>query len=444
MIRILKTLNFTNRFFLIYSGIILAFAISFFLKWMFPIAQTLLVIAILISVLDTFILFSRKTIVEANRNHATMLSLGDKNKIYIHIQNKSEIKLNIKVIDELPEQLQIRDFAMFIILAKREIKKLEYEIFPTSRGNFQFGNINIIAQTSGGLISRKFSFDLKSEVAVFPSIIQMKKYELNAIKSSSQFVGLKKIRQIGHSYEFEQIKNYIPGDDNRSVNWKASGRCGELMVNQYEQQRLQQVYSIIDKSRSMKMPFNGLSLLDYAINTSLVISNIALQKYDKAGLLTFTDKLGSVIKADNRKSQLTNIIHALYNEKEHSLEANYELMYSGIRNLIKGRSLIFLYTNFESTYALERVLPILRKINKLHLLVVMFFENTELKELAEKDCITTMDIYSQTIARKQIMEKTVIQQELLKFGIQTIKSKPEELSINTINKYLELKARGMI
>jgi uncharacterized protein (DUF58 family) len=184
--------------------------------------------------------------------------------------------------------------------------------------------------------------------------------------------------------------------------------------------------------------------LDYAINTSLVISNIALQKYDKAGLLTFTDKLGSVIKADNRKSQLTNIIHALYNEKEHSLEANYELMYSGIRNLIKGRSLIFLYTNFESTYALERVLPILRKINKLHLLVVMFFENTELKELAEKDCITTMDIYSQTIARKQIMEKTVIQQELLKFGIQTIKSKPEELSINTINKYLELKARGMI
>lgn len=444
MIRILKTLNFTNRFFLIYSGIILAFAISFFLKWMFPIAQTLLVIALLISVLDTFILFSRNTIVEANRNHATMLSLGDKNKIYIQIQNKSEIKLSIKVIDELPEQLQIRDFAMFIILAKREIKKLEYEIFPTSRGNFQFGNINIFARTSGGLIYRKFSFDLKSEVAVFPSIIQMKKYELNAIKSSSQFVGLKKIRQIGHSYEFEQIKNYIPGDDNRSVNWKASGRCGELMVNQYEQQRLQQVYSIIDKSRSMKMPFNGLSLLDYAINTSLVISNIALQKYDKAGLLTFTDKLGSVIKADNRKSQLTNIIHALYNEKEHSLEANYELMYSGIRNLIKGRSLIFLYTNFESTYALERVLPILRKINKLHLLVVMFFENTELKELAEKDCITTMDIYSQTIARKQIMEKTVIQQELLKFGIQTIKSKPEELSINTINKYLELKARGMI
>jgi uncharacterized protein (DUF58 family) len=444
MIRMLKNLNFTNRFFLIYSGIIFAFAISFFLKWVFPIAQTFLVIALLISLMDILILFSRNIKVEVTRNHSNMLSLGDKNKINIQIHNKSDIKLSLKVIDELPEQLQIRDFAMFIILQKGEIKKLEYDILPTTRGIFQFGNINIIAQTSGGLISRKFCFDLKSEVAVFPSIIQMKKYELNAIKSLSHFVGIKKIRQIGHSYEFEQIKNYIPGDDNRSVNWKASGRSGELMVNQYEQQRLQQVYSIIDKSRSMKMPFNGLSLLDYAINTSLVISNIALQKYDKAGLLTFTDKLGSVIKADNRKRQLTNIIHALYNEKEHSLEADYELLYSGVRNLIKGRSLIFLYTNFESTYALERVLPILRKINKLHLLVVMFFENTELKDFAEKECFTTMDIYSQTIARKQLMEKTVIQQELLKFGIQTIKSKPEELSINTINKYLELKARGMI
>ena len=161
-------------------------------------------------------------------------------------------------------------------------------------------------------------------------------------------------------------------------------------------------------------------------------------------MLSFYDRIGSIIKKKKKKNQLTNILQALYNEKEHNLEANYELFYSGVRNLIKGRSLIFLYTNFESIYALERVLPILRKINKLHLLVVMFFENTDLKDISEKESATVMDIYTQTIARKQLIEKTLIQQELLKHGIQAIKSKPEELSINTINKYLELKARGMI
>lgn len=444
MIRILKNINFLQRFFMLYAMIIFVFAISFVLKWLFPIAQTLLIVAVILSFLDAIVLFSKNIRFEVSRKHSNMLSLGDKNKIHISIKNRSNFTLDLKVIDELPEQLQIRDFAMYLKILKGDTKNIEYEIFPTSRGRYEFGNVNIISQTKLGLISRIDSFELKSEVAVFPSIIQMEKYELNAIKNSSHLVGFKKIRQIGHSYEFEQIKNYTPGDDNRSVNWKASGRRGDLMVNQYEQERLQQVYSVIDKSRSMKMPFNGLSLLDYAINTSLVISNISLQKYDKAGLLTFSDKIGSVIKADNRKKQLTNILHALHNEKEHALEANYELFYSGVRNLVKGRSLIFLYTNFESIYALERVLPILRKINKLHLLVVMFFENTELKELAEKDCNTVMDIYSQTIARKQILEKTLIQQELIKHGIQAIKSKPEDLSINTINKYLELKARGMI
>ncbi len=444
MIRIIKNINFQQRVFLVFVVVIFVFAFSFVLKWLFPLAQFLLILGLLASVFDVFLLFSKNVNFEAERTQANLLSLGDINKIQLKISNHSDFDFYLKVIDELPEQLQIRDFAMLLQISRKETKILEYEIFPTSRGKYEFGDVNIFVVSRIGLVSRKISIKSKSEVAVFPSIIQMKKYELNAIKSMNNMVGFKKIRQIGHSYEFEQIKNYIPGDDNRSVNWKASSRKGELMVNQYEQERLQQVYSVIDKSRSMKMPFNGLSLLDYSINTSLVISNISLQKYDKAGLLTFSDRMGSVIKADNRKNQLTNILHALYNEREHSFEANYELLYSGVRNLIKGRSLIFLYTNFESIYALERVLPILRKINKLHLLVVMFFDNTELKELSEKESSTIMDIYTQTIARKQLMEKMLIQQELLKHGIQAIKSKPEDLSINTINKYLELKARGMI
>lgn len=444
MIRIIKNINFQQRFFLVFVIVIFVFAFSFVLKWLFPLAQFLLILGLLASVFDAFLLFSKNVKFDADRLHANLLSLGDINKIQLKITNLSDFDFNLSVIDELPEQLQIRDFAMLLQIGKKEKKVLEYDIFPSSRGKYEFGNINIFVTSRIGLVSRKISIECKSEVAVFPSIIQMKKYELNAIKSMNNMAGFKKIRQIGHSYEFEQIKNYVPGDDNRSVNWKASSRRGELMVNQYEQERLQQVYSVIDKSRSMKMPFNGLSLLDYSINTSLVISNISLQKYDKAGLLTFSDRMGSVIKADNRKNQLTNILHALYNEREHPLEANYELLYSGVRNLIKGRSLIFLYTNFESIYALERVLPILRKINKLHLLVVMFFDNTELKELSEKESSSIMDIYTQTIARRQLTEKTLIQQELLKHGIQAIKSKPEDLSVNTINKYLELKARGMI
>jgi uncharacterized protein (DUF58 family) len=249
---------------------------------------------------------------------------------------------------------------------------------------------------------------------------------------------------VGHSYEFEQIKNYVRGDDYRSINWKASSRRATLMVNQYQDERAQQVYSIIDKSRAMRMPFDGLSLMDYAINTSLVISNVALAKHDRAGLLTFSDIIGTTIKADRKPTQLNKILLALYKEKERNLEANYELLYHSARKLIKGRSLLMLYTNFESMYALERVLPILRRINTLHLLVVVFFENTEINDFAKLKVDTTQDIYHQTIAQKFLNEKSQMVQKLKQYGIQAILTKPQDLSVNSINKYLELKSRGLI
>jgi uncharacterized protein (DUF58 family) len=194
----------------------------------------------------------------------------------------------------------------------------------------------------------------------------------------------------------------------------------------------------------MRMPFNGLSLMDYAINTTLAISNIALKKYDRAGLITFSDKIGTTIKADSKATQLNKILLSLYKEKERVLEANYELLYYASRKLITGRSLIMLYTNFESMYALERVLPILRRINTFHLLVVVFFENTEIRDFVDQEVNTMEDIYHQTIAHKFLHEKARMVQILRQYGIQAILTPPEELTINTINKYLELKSRGLI
>jgi len=205
-----------------------------------------------------------------------------------------------------------------------------------------------------------------------------------------------------------------------------------------------EVYVVIDKSRAMKMPFEGMNLLDYAINTGLVITNIALQKHDKAGLLTFSDKMGTVIRAERNPVQLRKIITALYNEKERHFEANYELLYYASRSIIKGRSLVLLYTNFESMYAMERVLPILRKINRLHLLVVIFFENTEIADFVEQEAKDTEGIYLQTVARGFVTEKRQIVSTLRRYGIQAVLTRPEDLSVDTVNKYLELKARGMI
>ncbi len=252
------------------------------------------------------------------------------------------------------------------------------------------------------------------------------------------------MRKIGQSMEFEQIKEYVSGDDIRTLNWKASARKGGLMVNSFMEERSQQVYCIIDKGRLMKMPFNGMTLLDYAINSCLILSNVCLRKQDKVGLITFSNEPGSVLAADRKTSQAENILQLLYKQKTDFLESDFEMLYLQIRSKIKHRSLLILFTNFESLSGLNRQIDYLRSLARNHLLLVIFFENSELDELRFSHAKNVEEVYIKTIAEKFAFEKRIIAKELSKYGILSILSSPKNLTVNAINKYLELKARQAI
>jgi uncharacterized protein (DUF58 family) len=272
----------------------------------------------------------------------------------------------------------------------------------------------------------------------------LRKYELIAFSNNLFQYGVKKIRRIGHTMEFEQIKEYVQGDDIRTLNWKATAKKNALMVNQFQDEKSQSIYMAIDKGRTMKMPFNGLSLLDYAINASLVLSNVILKKQDKAGIFSFSKKIDNRVVAERRSSQMNQILENLYNVKTDFFESDYSRLYADIKKNINQRSLILLYTNFETLEGLHRQLPYLKGIAKSHLLVVVFFQNTELFELATKKTEKVHEIYDQIIAEKFIFEKRLIANELKKYGIHSVLTQPENLTLDTINKYLEIKSRGIL
>ena len=281
-------------------------------------------------------------------------------------------------------------------------------------------------------------------VPVYPSIIQMQQYDFLAIGNKLTMFGLKKIRRIGLSQEFEQIKEYVQGDDIRTINWKATAKQNQLMVNQFQDEKSQPIYSIIDTGRAMKMPFNELKLLDYAINAVLAFSNVALKRNDKTGMVAFSKNIDIHLPAVQKLTHLNTILEKLYNIETEFTDSDFGLLYAHIKRKISHRSLLMLYTNFEHISALKRQLPFLLAIAKKHVLVVIFFENTELEELIATDAEDLQMIYHKTIAEKFSLEKKLMQKELQQYGIQTILTKPEQLTINTINTYLEIKARGLL
>lgn len=440
----LKALYLRNRLFQLAGLLIFVFILGFFIPLFFTIGEFGLYLLLAFLVVDGVLLFRFKNPLIAERICAEKFSNGDENEVKIILEHLYPQSMNLRVIDELPNQFQQRDSKFDLTLKPRAVKNIVYQLRPVKRGEYKFGLINAFAFTTIGLISRRFRLGEEKAVAVYPSYIQMRKYELLAISNQLTAHGIKKIRRIGNNMEFEQIKNYVNGDDFRKINWKATARKSDLMVNQYQDERSQQVYSVIDKGRLMQMPFEGMSLLDYAINSSLVISNIALKKGDKAGLVTFQHKVNSMLPAASRTMQLNLILEHLFKQKTAYKESDFSRLYIGLKRKITHRSLLLMYTNFESLSSLKRQLLYLRKINQQHLLVCILFENTEVSQLLNKAANGIEEVYVKGIAEQLFYEKKLIVKELQAHGIHTILTAPKDLSVNTINKYLELKSRGLI
>ncbi|OHD66615.1 MAG: cell division protein FtsB [Spirochaetes bacterium RBG_13_51_14] len=434
---------FGRRFFMILALVVLSFVAAFFYPALLFPAKMVFVSLVIATVADMAMLFLVSGI-EARRVAPEKLSNGDENRIDIRVENWYAFPVSVEIIDELPFQFQKRDFTIPGSIPSGGTQEHSYTVRPVERGEYFFGALNVFASSPLRLAVRRFRFSGEIMVPVYPSIIQMRKYDLFAVSNRLVEAGIKKIRRIGASMEFDQIRRYITGDDYRKINWKATARKSELMVNQFRDERSQHVYSVIDMGRAMKMPFNAMTLLDYAINASLVISNVAIRREDRAGIITFSDKIEAILPASREYAQMFRILELLYKCRTGFLESNYEQLYAEISRKLNRRCLLLLYTNFETLSSLRRHLPLLAMTAKRHVLVVIFFLNTELDWFIETPAESIEEMYIKTIAEKFAFEKKQIVKELDRHGIHSILTSPELLTVNTINTYLELKSRGLI
>lgn len=440
----MKNLYINNRFFFALIGVGILYVFAFFFPFLMMVGHVVLLLVFLAAMVDYLLLFREKDSILAQRILPEKLSNGDENPVKVDIKNNYSFKIITKVIDEIPFQFQKRDFLIEKQIESGKNTLFQYILEPKERGEYSFGALNIFASSPLGLISKRFTYQKDAMLPAYPSFVHLRKYELMALQNEFLLGGIKRIRKLGHTMEFEQIKEYVPGDDVRTINWKATSKTNRLMVNQFQDEKSQRIFMLIDKGRTMKMPFKGLSLLDYSINASMALSHIILKKGDRAGMMTFSKKTENKVSADNKSGQLRRISEALYNIKTDFFESDFNRLYQDVKYSVNQRSLILLFTNFETLDALNRQMKYLRGIAKNHLLVVVFFKNSELQTLLHKNPESMQEIYDEVIAEKFEFEKKLIIQELRKYGIYSVYTLPENLNVEVINKYLEIKARGIL
>ena len=432
------------RFYLISIVIITIFLIGYVYPLLFLIGKLCVCVLVAIAILDVWLLWKDKNAIDAIRKCSPRFSNGDDNPVRIAVENRYPYPVHIDVIDEIPDVFQRRDILFPIDLPSGVHKEIIYKLRPTKRGEYAFGNIRLFVSSKIGLLIRRFTCGEPVNIKVYPSYLMLRQYELMAISNNLTELGIKRIRRIGHHTEFEHIKDYVKGDDYRTINWKASARRHQLMVNTYQDERSQQVYSIIDKGRIMQYAFKGMTLLDYSINAALVLSFVAIHREDKAGLITFSENFETFVPASKQAGQMQVILESLYRQQTTFGESDYSSLYVHLNKYINKRSLLLIYTNFDNIIGMERQLNYMQQLARQHVVLAIFFENEELKNFAVKKPQSSEDYFQQVIAEKFIYEKQYVTTVLRQHGVYSLLTTPDKLSVDVINKYLEMKARHLL
>ena len=380
------------------------------------------------------------------RTMADRFSNGDDNEVRLRVESNYHFPISLEVIDEIPFIFQRRDVCFRARLEKQGSTTIKYSLRPTRRGVYGFGQIRAFVASPLGLLQRRFTCGEPQDVKVYPSFLMLHQYELLAISNNLTEMGIKRIRRVGHHTDFEQIKDYVVGDDFRTINWKASARRSKLMVNVYQDERSQQLYNVIDKGRVMQQAFRGMTLLDYSINASLVLSYVAMYKEDRAGLATFSSDFDSFVPASRRPGHLQTLMETLYAQQTEFGETDYSALVAHFNKHVSKRSLVVLYTNFTGMVSLQRQLPYLQQLNSRHRLLVVFFEDEELKEYIKDSLRTsnTESYYRHVMADRFAYEQRLIVSTLRQHGILSLLTTPDSLSVDVINRYLEMKSRQQI
>ncbi len=430
----------TRRFYIVFAAVILLIGSGYWWSPLYSVGRLALAVFAFVVVADIVALYMKHGIT-AERHMVERFSNGDWNEVRIDIHNSYPFRPRLTVINEAPSGNAAPSVNE---VSDGNDAHFSFNYRPTRRGVYSFGRVRVFASWLG-FVERRFTCCEPQDVKVYPSYLMLRQYELLAISNRLTDLGIKRLRRIGHQTEFEQIRDYVAGDDFRTINWRATARSVHgIQVNVYQDERSQQIFSVIDKGRVMQQSFREMTLLDYAVNASLVLSYVAMRREDKAGLMTFSDRFDTYLPAQRSEGHMQTILENLYDQQTAFGETDYSALVDYVSRHVTKRSLLIVYTNFMTMVSMKRQLPWLLQLSHRHRVLVVFFQDEELQQYAASPAATTEDYYRHVVAEKTISDQRLIVGQLQRHGILSLLTTPDRLSVDIINKYLELKARQML
>ncbi|MEZ4710005.1 MAG: DUF58 domain-containing protein [Caldilineaceae bacterium] len=381
------------------------------------------------------------------RRHDDRLSLAASNRIEVDVRlRQSPRPLAVWLRDEPPHSFAIDDADRILsgTVTAGQPQHFSYMVTPPRRGDYAFGNLHLRWQSVLGLLTRQAAFPAAEPVKVYPNLVDVKKYDLQLRKNRLWELGLRNAKIFGSGTEFERLRDYLPDDEYRRINWKATARRGKPISVEYETERSQNIMALLDIGRMMRSPVGEIAKLDYAVNAVLLLTYVAAQKGDKVGLLTFADEVNHWLAPRGGKGQFHRMLEVLYGVESQAVEPDYSRAFGYLAARQSKRSLVLVFTDLTGSINTELLVAQMSRLRRRHLALLVTLRDPTVQRLATHAVADSQSLYQRAVAEQLLDERALTLERLRRLGVETLDVAADELSISVINRYLELKARTMI
>ena len=369
------------------------------------------------------------------------LSIGVPNRVTLRVANPFARPLRLQLADTVPVSFDVEPRRASITVPPRDSADLTYAARPHHRGTFSFGDIHLRLRGPLGLVERQGRIAAAAPANVYPDLHEIRRYEVTLRRGLAYDAGQRRARIPGAGTVFERLREYLPDDDPRSISWTATARRGKPITVEYETERQQRILILLDAGRMMSSTLAGLTKLDHAVNTALMLSYVATAKGDEVGLLGFADTVRSYAVPRRGRKQFLRLTEELRRLEVTTTEPDYRAAFEFLRARTARRALVVLFTDLVDEDASRALVAAVTRLAGNNLVLCCLLADPQLAEVATRVPSSTTELYERVVAEDVREARARALAILRRRGVHTIDVPAERLTVATIQRYLELKSR---
>ncbi len=378
------------------------------------------------------------------RKSPRRLALGATGEVAVALDSTWHRPVHVVVTDDLPEEILVREGGDVLPQAvpARGRRVVRYRVRADRRGDAELGDLHLRVRGPLGLAWRQRRVPRRDPVRVQPGVMEVRRYRLLGLRNRLREAGFRPVRLRGEGGSFESLREYVPGDDPRTIDWKATARRARHMVRQYEAERRQNVLIAVDAGRLMTQRLGGRERLDYALSAALLLADVAALHDDLVGLFVFSDRVEQYLPPS--KVHLPRLADALGDVHARMVEPNYPAAFTYLAKQLRRRSLLVIFTDIIDARASSALVAHLGRAAARHLPITVAIRNPDLEATAGLHAADEAAAYRRAAAEELLQARGAALAAMQRGGVLVADTRPQDAVPAVVNRYLDVKRRGLL